>query len=185
MVRTAALLSLMRRAQRYQRWHDDPAIASRTSFFAAAAVVNRALARHALLSSFLLDLGARLEAINSGRALEILAGQLYRGGSLEANTLDFIQFEQSIVQAHLDALRRSSPRSYGREVRAANRILAVLRYGVVRGVAERKFLQAVDAALCHVGGPLDFAQQRCRVILGAQIARHATLVPLARAGASG
>jgi hypothetical protein len=40
-------LSLLRRAERYQRWHDDAVISALTSFFAAAAVVNRVLARHA------------------------------------------------------------------------------------------------------------------------------------------
>ncbi|MBV8198537.1 MAG: hypothetical protein JO263_10405, partial [Candidatus Eremiobacteraeota bacterium] len=64
-----AAFCLLRRAERYQRWHDDPAIAARTSFFAAAAVVNRVLARHALLSRFLFELGAVLEDLNSSRAV--------------------------------------------------------------------------------------------------------------------
>jgi hypothetical protein len=170
-----AVLGLLLRAERYQRWHEDPAIAARTSFFAAAAVVNRAMACHALLSRFLLDLGARLEVINTHRAHEIRAGQLYGEGSVEVNTLDFVHYEQSIVQDHLDRLRHSAPRSYGREIRAVNAMFAALRWGVIRGFANRCFLCAVEEALQRLGGPLDFAEQRCRVVLGTQIARQAVL----------
>jgi hypothetical protein len=171
-----ALPGLWLRAERYQRWHEDPAIAARTSFFAAAAVVNRVMARHVLLSRFLLDLGSRLEAVNTGRALEIRAGRLYGEGSVEGNTLEFVQYEQSIVQAHLARLRQCAPRSYRREIRTVNAMLAALRWGVIRGSAERCFVSAAEEALQRLGGPLDFAEQHCRVILGMQIARRATFL---------
>lgn len=172
----AAVLALMRRARRYQRWHEEPAIRSRTSFFAAAAIVNRALMRQMLLSSFLIELGAALETVNSQRALEILAGRRYREGSVERNTLDFIQYEQSIVQAHLDGLRRYAPRCYRREIRVINAVLATQRYPLVRGLAGRIVRSAALEALHHLGRPLDFAEFGCRVVLGAQIARHALLL---------
>jgi hypothetical protein len=171
----AALLCLARRGERYRSWHADPAIATRTSFFAAAAIVNQVLARHALLSAFLLELGATLESVNAQRALEIRSGRLYRQGSVEGNTLDFVRYEQSIVQMHLDALRRRSAGGYRREIRAVNASLAALRCRVLRGFANRCFLSAADEALHRLGRPLDFAEQRCRILLGTQIAREATL----------
>jgi hypothetical protein len=146
MARPAAARCLSR-ARRYQRWHEHPGIGRRTSFFAAAAIVNRALARHALSSPFLLDLGAALERVNTLRALEILAGRRYQEGSVESNTLDFIRFEQAIVQAHLDGLRRSSERCYRREIRAINTLLGALRYGVIRALANRCFVSAADETL--------------------------------------
>jgi hypothetical protein len=170
------------RARRYQRWHEHPAIGRRTSFFAAAAIVNRALARHALSSPFLLDLGATLERANTLRALEILAGRRYQGGSIESNTLDFIRFEQAIVQAHLDGLRRASERSYRREIRAINSVLGGLQYRVIRALVNRCFVCAADETLRCLGAPLDFAEQHCRVTLGVQIAYHATLLPAPRGG---
>jgi hypothetical protein len=168
------VLCLIRRAQRYQRWHDDPAISARTNFFAAAAVVNRVLARHALLPHFLLELGAVLEEVNSRRALEIRAGNLYCQDSVWANTLDFVRYEQGIVQTHLDSLHQSSPLTYRREIRVINTVLAVLRCSVLGGFAGRCFVRAVDETLRCLGGPLDFATLHCRVMLGAQLARHAT-----------
>ncbi|MBV9723634.1 MAG: hypothetical protein JO299_00530 [Gammaproteobacteria bacterium] len=182
MPRPAAARCLSR-ARRYQRWHEHPRIARRTSFFAAAAIVNRALARHALSSQFLLELGATLERVNTLRALEILAGRRYQEGSVESNTLDFIRFEQAVVQAHLDGLRRSSERTYRREIRAINSLLGALRYGVIRALANRCFVCAADETLRCLGGPLDFAEQHCRVTLGVQIAYHATLLPAPRQNA--
>ena len=169
-----AVLCLLRRAQRYQRWHDDPAISARTSFFAAAAVVNRVLARHALLSRFLFELGTVLEDVNSRRAVEIRAGTLYGEHSVWVNTLDFVHYEQGIVQWHLDSLRQRSPVTYRREMRLINSVLGVLRCSVIRGFAGRCFIRAVDETLQCLGTPLDFARLHCRVMLGAQLARHAT-----------
>ncbi len=174
MAQPAAARCLIGRADRYQRWHDHPRVGGRTAFFAAAAIVNRALVRHTLLSPFLLDLGATLEAANTLRALDILDGRLYRGGSVEGNTLDFIRFEQTIVQAHLDGLRRHAPRSYRREIRAVNASLRALRCGIFRALADRCLVHAADATRRCLGGPLDFAEQDCRVMLGAHIAHHAT-----------
>ncbi|MGN6453145.1 MAG: hypothetical protein ACTHL7_08775 [Steroidobacteraceae bacterium] len=178
MPQPTAAWCLRRRAQRYQRWHEDPAVTARTSFFAAAAIVNRVLARYMLLSPFLLDLGTTLETLNTRRALEIRAGRLYRAGSIESNTLDFVQYEQSIVQAHLDGLRQSAPRSYRREIQSVNAALSGLRCGGARLFANRCFLKAADEARRSLGGRLDFAEQQCRVILGTQIARQAMLMSM-------
>src|SRR5690349_10664076 len=96
------------RLQRYRRIAADPLVASRTAFFTAAVIVTRALATRDQ-PAFLAALGARLEVANLRRARDIRAGKLYRAGSVRANTVDFIRFEQALVQAELDALLARDP----------------------------------------------------------------------------
>jgi hypothetical protein len=167
------MLALLRRSWRYQCWDADPRIYLRTHFFAAAAVVTRVLARRATLSRFLFDLSTTLEAENARRAREICAGALYSSRAIESNTLDFVRHEQAIVQAHLDQLRRDAPRCYAREIHAANEGLELVRWRGLRRFADHCFVSAVAEARCSVGGRLDFAEQRCRELLGIQIALHA------------
>ena len=167
------MLALLLRSWRYQRWHADPRICLRTHFFAAAAVVTRVLARGPVLSGFLFDLSATLEAENALRARRICSGALYATGAIEINTLDFVRHEQSIVQMHLDRLHRDAPNRYAREIRRANEALELLRWRGLRGLTEGCFVRAAEDARDRVGGRLDFAEQRCRELLGVQIAHHA------------
>jgi hypothetical protein len=168
------MLSLILRSRRYQRWHGDPRIRVRTSFFAAAAVVTRTLARHFLCSPFLLELSAGLEAENLLRARQICSGSLYGCGLLEANTRDFIRHEQSLVQMQLERLRRAEPRRYVREIRSANAALALALAPAFQRVAGRIFAGACLDAVDSVGGRLDFAEQHCRERLGEALAKRAT-----------
>ena len=167
------MLALLLRSWRYQCWHADPRICLRTHFFAAAAVVTRVLARGPILSGFLFQLSATLEAENALRARSICVGALYATGAVESNTLDFVQHEQSIVQVHLDRLRRDAPHRYVREIRRANEALELLRWRGLSGLADRCLVRAAEDARGSVGGRLDFAEQQCREVLGVQIARHA------------
>jgi hypothetical protein len=165
------MLSLILRARRYQRWHSEPEISTRTSFYAAAAIVTRVLARYAF-SRFLIELGATLERVNSTRAAEIRSGLLYPQGSVETNTSDFVRYEQGVVQAHLEQLRRSAPRRYSREMWLANRAFDLLHINSLTSFVNPCFVHAAHDAV-RLAGPLDFAEQSCREILGRQIALRA------------
>lgn len=177
------MLSLWLRSHRYLSLHADPGIGCRTHFFAAAASVTRALARHRF-SSFLLELGATLETANVLRAQQISDGRLYAAGTITDNTRDFVVYEQGIVQRHLDALRRSRPHRYTREVRCANAAFRLLRFRALRAVADRCFVQAVDYTTLQRAGPIDIADRSCREVLGLSLAYFATAAGSVSAAAS-
>ena len=162
--------TFFRRSRRYGRLHADPAIARSTEFFAAASLVTGALALIGP-SRFLRDLSERLEAVNISRAQEIRSRRLYCGDSIEKNTADFVHYEQTLVQAALDALRNRHPRRYRREVEIANFLLnAVNRIGA-RYVLRSVFARAVRAVSAELGNDIDFARQKHREMLGLQLAR--------------
>jgi hypothetical protein len=165
------LLLLRRRAQLYRLLDADPAIRERTSFFAAAALVTRTLMRRP--SPFLLGLSEVLEAENAARAAQIRAGRLYASPDVQANTADFIHFEQTIVEAHLLRFRARSPARYRLEIEALNRALLLIATSRWRLLVETPFARAVAATVQALGGvSLDVSQQHCRELLGMNIARR-------------
>lgn len=90
-------LSFLLRSERYRRLDAQPAIRSRTAFFAAASIVTRVLA-YGGTTPFMLVLSDALERVNVSRAQLICRGQLYESGSVECNTQDFVRYEQTLVQ---------------------------------------------------------------------------------------
>ena len=163
--------ALLARAHRYAQLHADPLIAGRTHFFAAAALVSRTLWIYGP-SAFLLRLSGTLEHENLARAAAIRAGTLYRGGSAEGNTREFIEVEQHLVQQALDALRAHDAAAYSREIGAANRALRWARRRVMRALIERPFVEALEAALAKLGS-FDMAVRECRELLGLELAHAA------------
>jgi hypothetical protein len=130
--------TFLQRSLRYERLHADPRIACKTDFFAAATLVTRSLA-HAIPTRFLGRLSALLERENWRRAQEILCGRLYETGRIELNTADFIRYEQALVQAQLDGLRRTDPRRYLREIHRANTQLALAQGPLARALLDCHF----------------------------------------------
>ncbi len=158
------------RSRRYGSLHADPAIACRTQFFAAAALVTATLALIGP-SRFFRDLSGELEAANMLRAAEIRARRIYRDGAVESNTMDFISYEQTLVQAALDSLQARHPRLYRREVQLANFLLNALNRTVPRRFLRSTFARAVRATSAELGADIDFARQSHREMLGLQLAR--------------
>jgi hypothetical protein len=162
--------AMLARERRYRGIAADPAIAARTYFFAAAVIVTRALATREQLP-FLAMLGAKLEVANLRRAREIRAGILYRNGSAQANTADFIHFEQALVQAELETLRGHDLRAYEEVVACANAQIAGATRGFARWI-NRRFARAVLTAREKIGRDIDFALRTDRELLGNAIARE-------------
>jgi hypothetical protein len=166
--------TFFRRSRRYGSLHADPAIARRTQFFAAASLVTGTLALIGP-SRFLRDLSETLEVANLLRAQEIRSRRLYHDDSIddsiEKNTVDFIHYEQTLVQAALDALRSRHPQLYWREVNIANFLLNALNRAGARYLLRSAFAQAVRAAIAELGADIDFARQNHREMLGLQLAR--------------
>jgi len=158
------------RSRRYESIHADPVIAGKTQFFAAASLVTGALALIGP-SRFLRELSAMLEAANMLRAREIRARRIYANESVECNTVDFIHYEQTLVQAALDSLRGRHPKRYRQEVELANFLLNALNRPVARHVLRWAFADAVRAAIAELGADIDFARQGHRETLGLQLAR--------------
>jgi hypothetical protein len=156
------------RERRYRRIAADPVIAARTRFFSAAAVVTKALATRDL-PAFFTRLGATLEVANVRRAREIKAGTLYRAGSVQGNTADFVHFEQSLVEAELDRLRAQDPRAHEEVVACANVQIARATQGLARWV-NREFARAVLATRRQLGREIDFGRRGDRELLGNAIA---------------
>lgn len=172
--------ALLERSRTYARLHADPRIAGRTFFFAAAALVTRTLWIYRP-SVFLLTLSASLERENLCRAQASRTGVLYRHGSADDNTRQFIAAEQHLVQQALDALRAQQPRAYLREIRGANLALRWARCGTLRALLERPFVAALDAAFATFGCPFDMAARECREVLGMALARAALAAPYSAA----
>ena len=166
--------SLLLRSERYRRLDADPLIRSRTSFFAAASVVTRVLA-YSGATPFMLTLSDALERANMARARQICTGLLYAGGSVERNTLDFVQYEQGLVQEALERLRRSDPTVHSEQIRIANRAIdRALRHRTACAFsALETFTQAAQACLARLGRTFEFSAQCDREALGQEIARSA------------
>ena len=164
--------ALVLRAERYRRLHAQPSIRRRTDFFAAAATVTRVLA-YGGATPFLGELSELLEAVNLTRAGQIDRGVLYAGGSVEANTADFVHYEQCIVQQALERLRSRNSRGYADQIRLANAALAfALRTGLLWGWgACAVFATAVRRCGPELGRGIEFADQAHREALGLEIAR--------------
>src|SRR4051812_45528627 len=124
------------RARRYRRIAADPAIGGRTHFYSAAAIVTKALATRDQ-PPFLAELGAKLEVANVRRAREIRAGKLYRNGSVQANTADFVHFEQALVQAELERLLAEDRRLYDEVVACASAQISRATSGLARWLNRR------------------------------------------------
>jgi capsid protein len=158
------------RSRRYENIHADPAIAAKTRFFAAASLVTGALALIGP-SRFFRELSAMLEVANMSRAQEIRACRMYPDAAVEHNTADFIHYEQTLVQAALDSLRRQHPERYHQEIELANFLLNAMNRTVARRVLRWTFADAVRAVIAELGVNIDFARQSHREMLGLQLAR--------------
>lgn len=163
------MLQHLLRARRYNALHADPRISSRTSFFAAAAVVTRAIGQ-LRPSGFLWRLSSSLEKANVERAAAIRAGALYAEGNIGSNTADFIRVEQSLVQVQLDCLRDTNPDQYAREVAALNRALGRLTLSRKSPWVDYRVARALSYAQQDAGQSPDFASQAFRELVGRHIA---------------
>jgi hypothetical protein len=171
----------------YAAVNADDRVSSKTSFFAAAAIVTNTLGG-APQSDFEHKLSADLEKANLDRANEIRAGTRYATGSIEEHNRDFVNFEQSHVQAALDGLQASNPQGYKSEVDAANAALN----GPISSLAKATdpaFASAVAATRASLGHAINFASQKDREALGNTIAAAAAKAKLtctgSRVGACG
>lgn len=167
-------VSFLLRSERYRRLDAQPAIRSRTDFFAAAAIVTRVLA-YGGATPFMVALSDTLERVNVSRARLICSGALYVSGSVERNTRDFVRYEQALVQQALDRLRGCDPYEYAEQVRAANSaIVRVLRRPAASAsTAVATFVRAAESCLARLGRTIEFAAQSDREALGEEIARTA------------
>lgn len=174
----AALLSsrlpLLLRSERYRRLDSQPAIRSRTDFFAAASIVTRVLA-YGGATPFMVALSDALERVNVSRARLICRGLLYVTGSVEHNTLDFVRYEQTLVQEALDRLRGGDPRGYSEQIRTANSAIARVarRPAACASSAVATFIRAADSCFARLGRTVEFALQSDREALGEELARSA------------
>lgn len=158
------------RERRYRSVAADPFIAARTHFFRAAVIVSRTLATRDH-PPFLAELGARLEVANLRRARQIRAGRLYRDGSADANTADFVRFEQALVQAELEKLLRRDAHAYDELVACANAQISRAATGIARWL-NRRFARAVHATRAQLGREVDFGRRADRELLGNAIVRE-------------
>lgn len=162
------------RSERYRRLDAQPAIRARTDFFVAASLVTRVLA-YGGATPFMLRLSESLERVNSWRAQLICRGLLYGGGTIQGNTVDFIRYEQILVQRALDRLRRSHPDAYAQQIRHADDAIARLlqRRALCASGALTTFIRAADSCLATLGRMLEFSRQSDREALGEALARSA------------
>jgi len=122
---------------------------------------------------FMSELSGALEVLNVARASQIDHGLLYTNGDIDANTLDFIHFEQCIVQLALEGLMRQNARLYEAQVRTANRsIVLAENLGSRCGwPTYAVFARAVQYGRERLGRAIEFANQMGRETLGMEIAR--------------
>lgn len=167
-------LSLLLRSERYRCLDAEPAIRSRTDFFAAASIVTRVLA-YSNPTAFMAALSDMLERVNVSRARLICRGALYATGSVEINTLDFVRYEQTLVQDSLDHLREKDPAGYADQIRIANSAIAraVTHRAARASSAIATFVRAADSCLERLGRTVDFSAQSDREALGEELARGA------------
>jgi hypothetical protein len=171
-------LSLLLRSERYRLLDAEPAIRARTDFFAAASIVTRVLA-YSGPTRFMLTLSDRLERVNLYRAELIHRGALYATGSVERNTVDFVRYEQSLVQEALDRLRGGDPGGYAEQVRIANSAIAraLRRRAACASSAAATFVRAAESCLERLGRSIEFSIRSDREILGEELARSARRRP--------
>lgn len=169
--------AVCQRALLYQQLANDPAIASKTSFFSAASAIVNTLASANLGASvfsvsrdtrnFLNQTGAALEASNLSRAAQIRAGQLFAGGtSIRSNDRAFVRFEQRQLQGHLDALSPSARSSIVGEINGLLNGGALEGLGSALGLTDRNVRSAVSGVQESLGRDIDFGNYDDRVALG-------------------
>ena len=150
---------------------------NRTSFFAGAAIVNRALAS--------LDYPGSRELGYAGpatrRFLENVGRNLYKfnlqaAGNLGANNSlndrSLVHQEQSFVQRQLDNLRSANPQAYQQTVSQINQSLnaGALSFGnLASGITDRMFSRALSDTKAQFGGSFDFGSQQQREALGDRV----------------
>lgn len=167
-------MSFLLRSERYRRLDAEPAIRARTDFFAAASIVTRVLA-YGGTTPFMAGLSHMLEHVNVSRAQMICRGALYVTGSVERNTLDFVRYEQALIQEALDRLRHGDPRAYAEQICLADRALArvLRRRAACTSSAVATFVRAAECCLTRLGRAIEFARQSDREALGTELARSA------------
>ena len=170
-----------RRSMLYARLHDDPRIRSRTNFFAAAATITRVFAWENS-SRFMGSLSASLEVVNLARAGEILGGRRYPAHSIEANTADFIEYEQQVVDDELRSLRLRDPVLHGAELAAADAAFCRMtscpitrRLTAMKSPAHRRLQRALAVVSARLGHTPRFGSAEDRVKIGLALAAQATM----------
>jgi len=158
------------RSYRYEKVNADRSVASRTSFFGAAAIVTSALGGWPQ-SDFMRRLSASLEKANMTRANQIRAGKLYSGGTVRENTADFVHFEQGLVQTALDKFQRDDPDRYVAEIQSASSMLNG-PFGRLARATDPTFARAAAATRKALGRDIDFGSQSDREALGNAVAEQ-------------
>jgi hypothetical protein len=154
----------------------DRRLSSCTRFFGAAAVTNATFAElfsrpagrmciagHTL--EFLLQLGQRLEHLNTGQIGVIEAA------AMNAARIDgvMVAIEQSEVQLHLDQLRSADPERHAVAVSQMNRLLSMAhaRASPARLFAgAAAYAQVLRAVVAEIGHPVCFMRQHDRECIG-------------------
>lgn len=158
------------RSRRYAKLAADPAIASHTNFFGAAAVVTNALGGWPQ-SKFMHDLSATLEKDNLTQVALIRSGKLYSGGTIEKNTEEFVHYEQTNVQKELDALQKRNPAEYASVIATANKDLNGTVSAIAK-VTDPTFARADADARNNLHHDINFAHQQDREELGRDVAKE-------------
>ncbi|GAB4520091.1 MAG: hypothetical protein Tsb0010_04390 [Parvularculaceae bacterium] len=162
------------RSLRFAALANDPAISSRTSFFAAASMTTNVLASKDFFisgvssqtSAFLDSLSGSLEVANLGVADAIRSGHAFSGGSRAQNDAAFVRFEQGLVQAELDSLDSDTRASVVGEINSLlNGDTAASRLGNALG-ADRNFQSVLSQVREQVGGDIDFGNIDHRIAIG-------------------
>lgn len=169
--RSQTRLEFARRASRYDQLDRDPRIHFHTRFFRAASAVTRVIG-DGYPTGFMARLSATLEIANISRAAHIGEGRLYTGGSWLSNTVDFIHFEQRLVERALEELRAQDPIRYADEIEMADRGLARIRLWCsrFRSSAHGRLHFALRNARRTLGRAPQFARQGDREAIGIAIA---------------
>lgn len=147
----------------------------KTSFFAAAAVTNRALANldYPFAPIFVGSVGSEAKGFLEGLGRGLYASNLRLVGDLgpdkAQNDHAFVRREQSIVQRHLDAFQKRSPEAYKEAISKINSAMA--GWPTLLRKFDPIFARAIDQVREANGGKFDFANERHRVALGDAVIR--------------
>lgn len=168
--------AVCQRALLYQRLASDPAISSRTSFFAAASATVNTLASANLGASalaispstrgFLNSAGAALERTNLQLAAQIKSGGLFQGMSVRAADRVFVRLEQRQLQGYIDGLSPANRESIVGEINGLLNGGALEGLAGVAGLTDRNVRSALDGVREDIGGDIDFGNYEHRVKLG-------------------